>query len=111
MFLKKRFAPTTPLKVGLILRLCGFGVALSAEAEVGQFRTDRVCRSGYRHVEKSYPWWESNPQPQELGANALPSEPRQLMITKVIIAEFDRNAAMRFTANKNVALSASPIAA
>ena len=41
--------PLTRLK----LRLCGFGVALSAEAEVGQFRTDLVCRSGHKHVEKS----------------------------------------------------------
>ena len=28
------------------VRLCGFGVALSAETEVGQFRSDRVCRKG-----------------------------------------------------------------
>ena len=78
------------------LRLCGFGVNLSAEAEVGQFCTDRVCQSGHKLVSH---------------ADDLPSEPRQLMTTLVIIAECYRNAAMRFTANKNVALPASPIAA
>ena len=36
-----------------VLRLCTFGVALSAETEVGQFRSDRVCRSWHEHVEKS----------------------------------------------------------
>ena len=37
----------------LNLRLCGIGVALSAEAETGRFRTDHVCRSGQKHVKKS----------------------------------------------------------
>ena len=37
------------------LRLCGFGVALSAEAEAGQFRTDRACQSGHKHVENIVP--------------------------------------------------------
>ena len=53
----------------------------------------------------------SNPGPLKSMADALPSEPRPLMITLVIIAEYHRNAAMRFTANKNVAFSASTIAA
>ena len=44
-------------------------------------------------------------------ADALPTEPRLLMITMGIIAESYRNAAVRFTTNKNVALSASTIAA
>ena len=62
-------------------------------------------------MEKSCPRWDSNPRPQDLGADALPTEPRLLMITMGIIVECERNAAMRFTANKNVALSANTIAA
>ena len=47
------------------LRLWGFGVALSAEAEAGQFCTDRVCRKGHKHVRKSCPRWDSNPRPHD----------------------------------------------
>ena len=82
------------------IRLCGFGVALSAEAEVGQFRTDRICRSGHKHVENTCPRWDSNPRPQDWGADALPIEPRQLLITSQIFAESVRYAAMRLSANK-----------
>ena len=41
------------------LRLCGIGVALLAETELGWFRTDRTCRSGHKHVKKSCPKWDS----------------------------------------------------
>ena len=51
------------------------------------------------------------PESQDCGADALPTEPRLHMITIVITAECDRDAAMRNAANKNVALSACPITA
>ena len=57
------------------------------------------------NVEKSCPKWDSNSRPQGYGADALPAEP------VAIIAYCEVNAAMRFTANKNVALSASAVAA
>ena len=89
------------------LRLCGFGVALSAEAEVGQCRADRVCRDGHQHVKNWWPRWDSNPRPHDYGAVVLPTEPRMHMIIIATIAECRRYAAMRFTANKIVALSAN----
>ena len=89
------------------LRLRGIGVALSAEAEIGQFRTDRVCQNGHKHVKNFCPRWDGSLPPQDYGADALPTEPQLLTIILPIIAECDRNAVMRFTANKNVALSAS----
>ena len=88
--------------------LC-IGVALSAEAEIGQFRTDRICQNGHKHVKNFCPRWDWSPPPQDYGADALPTEPQLLTIILPIIAECDRNAVMRFTANKNVALSASAI--
>ena len=62
-------------------------------------------------MEKCYPRRGSNPQSHDYRADALPTEPRLLKVTLVIIAECDRNAnaAMQFTANKNVALPASTI--
>ena len=64
----------------IYVRLCGFGVALSAETEIGQFRSDRVCRSGHKHVEICSPRWDPNPQSHNWQADALPTEPRQLLI-------------------------------
>ena len=51
------------------------------------------------------------PKTEVYGADALPSELQLQLINLYIIAERHRDAAMRFTANKNVALSASAIAA
>ena len=55
--------------------------------------------------------WDSNSRPQDQGAGALPAEPWLLMITMGTFAECDRNVVIRFTANKNVALSASTVTA
>ena len=60
---------------------------------------------------KACPWWDSNPRLQDLGADTLPTETWFLMISHSIIAECCPSAAMRFTANKNVALSVSTITA
>ena len=60
----------------LCLRLGGFGVVPPAETKVGQFHTDRTCRSRHKHVNKSCPWWYLNPQPPNYVAHALPVEPR-----------------------------------
>ena len=60
------------------LRLCGIGVALSAEAETGQFCTDHVCRSGQKHVKKSCHDRTQNPCTQDLGS-CSPFEPQPLM--------------------------------
>ena len=68
-------------------------------------------RSGHKHVKKSCPRWGSNPRLQDSGADALPAEPRLQLILLSIIAECYRCAAMRLTANYNVALSASTLAA
>ena len=51
------------------------------------------------------------PTTSRLGVDALPTEPRLQLIMKAMIAESARNAAMRLTANENVALSASAITA
>ena len=111
LFKSRLLISATHSLTSLLLRLCGFGVVLSAEAEVGYCRTNRVCRSGHKHVEKCWPRWDSNQRPPELWADAIPTEPRLHMISLTLIAECGRYAAMRFTANKIVALSASTIAA
>ena len=62
-------------------------------------------------MEKCQPWWDLNAQTHDHTADALPTEPRPLMISMAIIGKCHRNGAMRFTDNKNVALSASTITA
>ena len=59
-----------------VSKACGIGVALAPKTEVGKFRADRPCRSGHKHVEKSCPIWDLNPQPQDLEADVLPVGPR-----------------------------------
>ena len=53
----------------------------------------------------------SGKRTHDLKVDALPTESQLQMITLAVIAESDQYAAMRFAANKNVALSASTIAA
>ena len=60
---------------------------------------------------KACPRWDSYPRPLDYGADILPTEPQLLLIIGRIIAESYRVAAMRFSANKNVALSAGAITA
>ena len=55
----------------LNLRLCGIGVALSAEAETGRFRTDHVCRKGEETCEKILSRRDLNPCTQDLEVVAL----------------------------------------
>ena len=55
-----------------VYRLCGIGVALSAETEIGSFRSDRTWWSLHKHLEKSCPKWDSNPWPQDYVADVLP---------------------------------------
>ena len=43
-------------------RLCGIGVALSIETEIGKFCSDGICQGEQKHVKKSCSRWETNPQ-------------------------------------------------
>ena len=62
-------------------------------------------------MKKSCLRWDTNPRSLDQVADALPAEPRLLLLSWYIIAECDRSAAMRFTANKIVAVSASAVTA
>ena len=62
----------------LQLRLCKIGVAISQEQR-RLIRSDRICRSGHKHVKKDRPRWDSNLRP-----GALPTEPMWLL-TSVIL--------------------------
>ena len=68
-------------------------------------------RSGHKHVKNLVQSEAETHNHNEWGADALPAEPRLLLILLVIIAECDRYAAMRLTANYNVALSDSTLGA
>ena len=68
-------------------------------------------RSGHKHVKNLVQGEAQTHDLNEWGADALPAEPRLLLILLVIIAECDRYAAMRLTANYNVALSDSTLGA
>ena len=69
--------------------------------------------SGHKHVKEFCLRRHSNPRLHSYRAGALPAEPRQQMIYTHCqrFADCGRNATMRFTVNKNVALSASTITA
>ena len=79
-------------------------------------RSDNFAPTGYAEVganimKKSCTRLDLNPRPHSYRADALPVEPQWHVIPYGWFAEFCRNATMRFTANKNVALRANTKAA